>query len=172
MISAQYYDSPVGMLLLAGQEEALVGVWIAGQKYFPDSLAADALNRGPLPVLRQAAAWLDRYFAGERPAIGQLPLAPAGSGFQQEVWRLLRDIPYGETVTYGELARTLAARRGVQRMSPRAVGGAVGRNPISIIIPCHRVVGANGNLTGYAGGLPAKIKLLAHERATAQSTAP
>ncbi|MCI9156887.1 MAG: methylated-DNA--[protein]-cysteine S-methyltransferase, partial [Lawsonibacter sp.] len=107
--------------------------------------------------------WLDRYFAGERPAISELPLAPIGSEFRKEVWQVLCEIPYGETTTYGEISQKIAARRGLERMSAQAVGGAVGHNPISIIVPCHRVVGSNGSLTGYAGGLQKKIKLLTHE---------
>ena len=116
-----------------------------------------------MPILQQAGRWLDRYFAGERPAVNELPLAPVGSDFRQEVWKILCEIPYGQTTTYGEIAQKLSARLGRERMSARAVGGAVGHNPISIIIPCHRVVGSNGRLTGYAGGLERKIKLLTHE---------
>ena len=115
------------------------------------------------PVLRQTKDWLGHYFAGEQPAIGQLPLAPKGSAFQQEVWRVLCDIPYGHLTTYGEIARKIAAQRGLASMSAQAVGGAVGHNPISIVIPCHRVVGSDGSLTGYAGGVQKKLWLLEHE---------
>ena len=163
MIYTSQYDSPIGALLLAVRDEKLEGVWIEGQKYFPGSLREEAPERGYSPVLRQTGLWLDRYFAGERPAISELPLAPIGSEFRKEVWQILCGIPYGKTTTYGEISRTLAARRGLERMSAQAVGGAVGRNPISIIIPCHRVVGSNGSLSGYAGGLQKKIKLLTHE---------
>lgn len=162
MIYTSHYNSPVGTLLLAEQDNKLTGLWIEGQKYFPGSLE-DMQECEASPVLQQARRWLDRYFAGERPAIGELPLAPAGSSFQKEVWQILCEIPYGETAAYKEISRQLAARRGLARMSPQAIGGAVGHNPISIIIPCHRVVGSDGSLTGYAGGLQNKIKLLAHE---------
>lgn len=114
-------------------------------------------------ALARAAAWLDRYFAGEKPSPRELPLAPAGSAFRQTVWNILCDIPCGEVTTYREIAKKIAAALGLASMSAQAVGGAVAHNPISIIIPCHRVVGANGSLTGYAGGLAAKQYLLAHE---------
>ena len=161
MVYTARYDSPLGTLLLAEQDGKLAGLWMEGQKYFPDSLGEE--ERPHSPVLRQAGQWLDRYFAGEKPGIDELPLAPAGSGFRQEVWRLLCGIPYGETATYGEIARQLANRRGGAGASAQAVGGAVRHNPISIIIPCHRVVGSTGSLTGYAGGLQKKIQLLTHE---------
>ena len=109
--------------------------------------------------------WLDRYFAGGRPSLCELPLAPAGSEFRQGVWSILCEIPYGEVTTYGDIAKKVAARMGNKSMSAQAVGGAVGHNPISIIIPCHRVVGSNGSLTGYAGGIKTKIKLLELEGA-------
>lgn len=163
MVSTSRYDSPLGALLLAERDGKLVGVWMEGQKYFPCSLGETSQDGGLSPVLRQAGRWLDLYFAGERPPAGALPLAPEGSEFRREVWRILCEIPYGETATYGEIARKLAARRGLARMSAQAVGGAVGHNPISIIIPCHRVVGSGGSLTGYAGGLQRKIQLLRHE---------
>jgi methylated-DNA-[protein]-cysteine S-methyltransferase len=118
-----------------------------------------------LPAFAAARTWLDRYFAGEKPGIADLPLAPRGTAFQTAVWDLLREIPYGELTTYGALAQAVAARLGKARMSAQAVGVAVGRNPVSIIIPCHRVVGADGSLTGYGGGLPLKIRLLEHEGA-------
>lgn len=163
MVYTSHYNSPIGALLLAERDEMLIGVWFEGQKYFPGSLVEDGQEQAASPVLQQAGRWLDRYFAGDRPAINELPLSPAGSDFQKAVWRLLCEIPYGETTTYGALSQALAACRGLARMSPQAVGGAVGHNPISILIPCHRVVGSNGSLTGYAGGLERKIKLLAHE---------
>lgn len=163
MVYTAQYHSPTGALLLAERDGALAGIWMEGQKYFPSALMREAQAREESPVLRQAAEWLDRYFAGEKPSIQELPLAPAGSSFQREVWQILRGIPYGETTTYGKIAQKLAARRGLAGMSAQAVGGAVGHNPISIVIPCHRVVGASGSLTGYAGGLPKKIWLLTHE---------
>ena len=163
MVYTSHYDSPIGALLLAERDEKLVGLWMEGQKYFLGSLREETQERESSPVLRQAGLWLDRYFAGERPAISELPLAPIGSEFRKEVWQVLCEIPYGETTTYGEISQKIAARRGLERMSAQAVGGAVGHNPISIIVPCHRVVGSNGSLTGYAGGLQKKIKLLTHE---------
>lgn len=159
MVYTSHYSSPIGALLLAERNEKLIGAWIEGQKYFP-SVRGETKNS---PVLRQAEQWLERYFAGQRPAVSELPLAPEGSDFQREVWQVLCGIPYGTTTTYGKIARELAARRGLARMSAQAVGGAVGHNPIPIIIPCHRVVGSNGSLTGYAGGLQKKIWLLTHE---------
>lgn len=157
------YASPVGRLTLACDGERLTGLWIDGQKYFGGTVPR-AMEPKDLPILVQAREWLDRYFAGEKPDIQKLPLAPAGTLFQQTVWKLLREIPYGEVVTYGALAQKLAAQLGRQT-SGRAVGGAVGRNPISIIIPCHRVIGADGSLTGYAGGTGRKRWLLEHEGA-------
>ena len=150
------YPSPVGRLTLAGDEDALMGLWIQGQKYFLASLPEAPVRRDDLPLFRRARGWLDRYFAGARTSPDELPLAPNGTPFRRKVWRRLRAIPYGETVTYGALAAELGS-------SPRAVGGAVGHNPISILIPCHRVVGGDGSLTGYAGGLDAKRALLALE---------
>ena len=120
-------------------------------------------GRDGLPVFDAARDWLARYFAGEKPMPSELPLCPIGGEFRQRVWSLLCQIPYGETTTYGALARALAAQMGRPSMSSQAVGGAVGHNPISIIIPCHRVVGSGGSLTGYAGGIAAKLRLLEHE---------
>lgn len=163
MIFTAHYHSPTGELLLAEQDGKLTGSWFLGQKYFPNFPSGSTQEREHSPLLQQAARWLDCYFAGERPAAAEIPLAPLGSGFRKEVWRLLCEIPYGETVTYGEIAQKLAARCGLAQMSAQAVGGAVAHNPISIFIPCHRVVGSNGSLTGYAGGLQTKLKLLVHE---------
>lgn len=147
--------SPVGELTLASDGENLTGLWIAGQKYHSAGLSPDAVE-AEKPVFAAAAAWLERYFAGERPEPGELPLAPAGSEFRRGVWRRLLEIPSGTVTTYGEIAHSLGA-------AARAVGGAVGHNPISIIIPCHRVVGAGGALTGYAAGLDVKRRLLGLE---------
>ena len=117
-----------------------------------------------MPVVELARKWLDIYFSGREPDI-EVPLHLTGTPFQNEVWELLRTIPYGNTVTYGELTKRLAEKKGLPRMSAQATGGAVGRNPVSIIVPCHRVVGADGSLTGYAGGVDKKLKLLELERA-------
>lgn len=157
------YLSPVGKLTLAAGEDHLVGLWIEGQKYFMGKLKTKPEKREDLPIFMKTKEWLDRYFAGEKPDAGILPLAPEGSPFQQTVWKLLCEIPYGEVITYGALAKKAARRLHRESMSAQATGGAVGHNPISIIIPCHRVVGTDGNLTGYAGGIDNKIKLLTLE---------
>lgn len=161
------YESPVGMIDLASDGEALRGLWMEGQKYFEETLEADLLEEKDLPIFRQTVRWLDAYFAGQRPGLtgpDALPLAPRGSAFRQRVWQILCEIPYGKVTTYGEIARQISAESG-RSMSAQAVGGAVGHNPISIIIPCHRVVSRDGSLTGYAGGLDKKIALLTLEGA-------
>lgn len=161
MVAIQQYESPLGTMLLAADVLGLTGAWFVGQKYFGAGLPAEHAER-ETPVLMQTHHWLDAYFAGERPE--QLPpLHPTGSAFRQDVWAILLQTPYCETTTYGAIARQLAARRGIDRVSARAVGGAVGHNPVSIIIPCHRVVGSDGSLIGYAGGIERKLKLLEHE---------
>ena len=158
------YASPLGSLLLAAEREALTGLWLPGQKYYAAGLPEDAAEDPSHPVLQTAAEWLDAYFAGDKPEISAVPLAPGGSDFQKLIWGLLREIPYGETTTYGALAAKAETRLG-RKTAARAVGAAVGRNPISIIIPCHRVLGADRSLTGYAGGLDKKEWLLRHEGA-------
>ncbi len=157
------YDSPVGRLTLASDGDNLIALWLEGQKYFGDGVEGECRDRGDLPVFRAGRKWLDAYFAGKCPLIHDLPLAPRGGEFRQAVWEILCGIPYGECLTYGEIARKMAFRLKKSSMSSQAVGGAVGRNPLSIIIPCHRVVGASGSLTGYAGGIDKKILLLKHE---------
>ena len=159
------YDSPFGKMTIAcdGEEKHIVGLWFAGQKYFLGTLSETPALKEGVPVLERAKDWLDAYFAGKKPVIAGLPLAPAGSIFRQEVWKMLCEIPCGSVTTYGELARKMAQKTGRASMSAQAVGGAVAHNPISVIIPCHRVVGTGGSLTGYAGGIEKKIKLLAHE---------
>jgi len=157
------YHSPLGNLLLAADEEGLTGVWFEGQKYF--ALCLDKENEEKeLPIFEQTKKWLTIYFSGNEPDF-KLPLHFTGTEFQKEVWEILYKIPYGQTMTYGEIAKVLAKKRGIAKMSAQAVGGAVGHNEISIIVPCHRVVGTNGNLTGYAGGIDKKIKLLKLEKA-------
>lgn len=156
------YASPLGIIGLACNDEALVCLWLPGQPPFRQD--AEALPHAGLhPVLAQIALWLDRYFAGERMDVSGLPLAPEGSAFRQIIWKLLLEIPYGQATTYGELAKQAAVILGKPRMSAQAVGGAVGANPISILIPCHRCLGAGGTLTGYAGGLQLKRFLLCLE---------
>ncbi len=147
-----HYASPLGMLIVAAEGDALTALVIEGQKYEERHLAGEGLDR-KTPVLCKAKNWLDCYFAGEQPDSADLALAPKGTIFQQRVWRELLKIPYGRTESYGSLAARLGS-------SARAVGSAVGRNPISVIIPCHRVVGADGGLCGYAGGLENKKRLL------------
>ncbi len=163
MTYTMHYDSPLGKILLAADEEGLTGVWFEAQKYFAAKLPPEH-EEGTMPVLGDACRWLDVYFSGREPDFTP-KLHLIGSDFRQAVWALLLQIPYGQTVTYGELARQLAEKQGRPRMSAQAVGGAVGHNKISIIIPCHRVVGTGGNLTGYAGGIDRKVKLLALEQA-------
>ena len=166
MIHTTCYDSPIGRFLLTARDGALTGLWIEGQKYFLGSLKKEELTEGgDLQVLRDAKRWLDRYFAGEKPAIQELPLKPEGSDFRRQVWDILCRIPYGQVTTYREIAGEIAGSRGLDHMSAQAVGGAVGHNPISVIIPCHRVVGTDGSLTGYAGGMGRTIKLLEREGA-------
>lgn len=157
------YRSPLGGITLAADGEALTGLWFEGQKYYGLYLDKEHEERD-LPVFQQAKEWLDIYFSGRDPGFTP-PLRFTGSPFQNEVWAILADIPYGKTRTYGDIARELAQKRGLPRMSAQAVGGAVGKNEISIIVPCHRVVGANGSLTGYAGGISKKIELLKLEGA-------
>ena len=163
MLYSTHYPSPLGMIMLAGDGKNIVGLWLEGQKYFADTVKEKMTEKEDQPVFTVAKSWLDRYFAGEKPAISDLPLAPKGGEFRRAVWDILCRIPYGRVTTYGEIAKKVAARMHKESMSSQAIGGAVGHNPISIMIPCHRVVGANGNLTGYAGGIDKKIKLLEHE---------
>lgn len=158
------YMSPAGELTLAEKDQCLAGLWLKGQKYYLSTIKDEPVQEKETVLLAKAKRWLDEYFSGRQPSILMLPLAPQGTAFQRTVWQLLCQIPYGQTKTYGQLAREAEALRGMPS-SPRAVGAAVGHNPISIIIPCHRVVGAKGRLTGYAGGLDKKILLLQHEGA-------
>lgn len=163
MYYTTHYPSPIGDLLLAERDQALVGLWIEGQKYFAGTLQGEQTEQADTEVLKKVKGWLDRYFRGEKPRIQELSLAPEGSAFRQEVWKLLCEIPYGEVTTYKALSEKIAANLGRDRMSAQAVGGAVAHNPISIIIPCHRVTGTDGSLTGYAGGIDRKIRLLTLE---------
>ena len=156
------YPSPLGEITVASDGENIVGLWLEGQKYFAATLEGE-LREENLPVFDTVRRWLDIYFSGGEPDFLP-PLAPKGSEFRRAVWEQLLRIPYGQTVSYGEIAKQLEAETG-RKTSARAVGGAVGHNPVSVIIPCHRVVGANGSLTGYAGGVDKKIKLLELEKA-------
>ncbi len=154
------YPSPVGTITLACNDDYLVGAWNEGQKYHGGTVPEAMVEKDNLPIFHAAKKWLDRYFAKEKPAISELPLRPIGSEFRQSVWDILCEIPYGEVITYGDIAKKMAVKTKKENMSSQAVGGAIGHNPISIIIPCHRVVGSNGSLTGYAGGIETKVKLL------------
>jgi methylated-DNA-[protein]-cysteine S-methyltransferase len=154
------YPSPVGTITLACNENGLVGLWIEKQKYHGGTISSTMTEKNNVSVFNLTKKWLDRYFAKRKPAVFELPLAPIGGTFRQDVWAILCEIPYGEVITYGDIAKKLAKKMNKNSMSSQAVGGAVGHNPIAIIIPCHRVIGANGNLTGYAGGISRKVKLL------------
>lgn len=158
-----YRSDLFGDITLACDGENLVGLWLVGQKYYSGTIVGEMIPRDDFAVFEQAKDWLDRYFAGKRPVPQELPLAPIGGDFRQRVWHILTEIPYGEVRTYGDIAAQIARETGREKMSAQAVGGAVGHNPISIIIPCHRVVGTNGSLTGYAGGIGKKVALLEHE---------
>lgn len=153
-----YYHSPLGDILLAADDIGLTGLWFVGQKYFALYLDQEHVEK-ETPILKDTKKWLDIYFQGQEPDF-QLPLHFIGTDFQKEVWEILYAIPYGKTMTYGEIAGIIAKQKGLKRMSAQAVGGAVGHNEISIIVPCHRVVGSHGSLTGYAGGIDKKVALL------------
>ena len=160
MIYKTYYDSTIGKLLMASDGENIIGLYIEGQKYYLDKIEQECIEKDNLEIFDKTRNWLNQYFKQEKPDISELSLKPEGNIFRQCVWGCLCEIPYGETITYGELAKKVAKKLNKPSMSAQAVGNAVGHNPISIIIPCHRVVGKNGNLTGYAGGIDKKIKLL------------
>ena len=157
------YHSPLGTILLAADDTGLTGLWFEDQKYFAQGLDKETEEK-ELSVFQATRRWLDVYFSGQAPDF-QVPLHFQGTTFQKEVWKILLSIPYGETTTYGAIAKQLAAKRGLPHLSAQAVGSAVGHNKISIIVPCHRVIGADGSLTGYAGGIWRKEKLLALEQA-------
>ena len=173
MYSVCHYNSPLGGITLACDEEGLTGLWFDGQKYFGSEIlkggammeqgAEEKEGKRP-PVLEQTVKWLNLYFSGQEPDFTP-PLHLIGSEFRLAVWKMLLEIPYGQTTTYKELAGRIAEQRGIKTMSAQAVGGAVGHNPISIIVPCHRVLGTDGSLTGYAGGIDKKISLLTLEKA-------
>lgn len=156
------YRSPLGEITLASNGDQLTGLWFDGQKYFAATLPAEHTEK-ELEIFGQTQEWLDIYFKGKVPSFLP-PIHLEGTPFRLAVWDLLREIPYGEVVTYKEIAQEIARQKGLPSMSTQAVGGAVGHNPISIIIPCHRVVGSDGSLTGYAGGIDKKRNLLTLER--------
>jgi methylated-DNA-[protein]-cysteine S-methyltransferase len=157
------YTSPVGPLTIASDGENITGLWMKGQRYFAATSEPGTSAKG-VPVFEQVKVWLSTYFSGKNPTWTP-PLSPKGGPFRQAVWKILCEIPYGEVITYGAIAKMIAKQSGQEKMAPQAVGGAVGHNPISIIIPCHRVVGTDGSLTGYGGGINTKIQLLTLEQA-------
>lgn len=163
MTCVYHYVSPLGGITVSAMDNEITGLWFDGQKYFGDTLG-EKYEEKPLPVFDEVKKWLDIYFEGKDPGFTP-PLRMETTPFRKGVWEIMLDIPYGRTMTYGEIASRLAKQRGLEKMSAQAVGGAVGHNSISLIIPCHRVVGANGSLTGYAGGLEKKLSLLKLEKA-------
>ena len=162
-----HYDSPLGGITIASDGHALTGLWFDGQKYYADTLDDDHIEKA-LPVFDETERWLDIYFGGKEPGFTP-PLNMKTTPFRKSVWEVMLTIPYGRTMTYGEIADRIAKKKGASHMSAQAVGGAVGHNAISLIIPCHRVVGTNGSLTGYAGGIDKKVKLLSLEHADMSS---
>jgi len=160
-----YYDSPLGRITLASDGEKLSGLWFDGQKYYGSTFSEEKEQheQRKLPIFEQTRQWLDIYFNGQKPDFTP-PLSMQATPFRRDVWEIMLQIPFGQTMTYGAIAKEIAKQRGIERMSAHAVGGAVSHNPISLIIPCHRVVGTNGSLTGYAGGIDKKVWLLTLEK--------
>lgn len=163
MLYKTYYSSPIGTLLLVSDEKNLLGLWIKNSKYYLANIKEPIIEK-ETKILLKTKDWLDCYFKKENPKIKELPLKPTGTLFQQEVWSLLCEIPYGTTTTYKDIAGKIAKNKNKHTFSCQAVGSAIGHNPISIIIPCHRVIGSNGKLTGYAGGIDKKLTLLKLEQ--------
>lgn len=157
-------NSPIGELTIASDENNIIGLWIEGQKYFGSTILDKITLTEDIDILNKTKEWIERYFRGEKPSSFELPIKPIGGEFRQIVWKILREIPYGKVITYGEIAKKVASIQNKEIMSAQAVGGAVGHNPISIIIPCHRVIGVRGDLTGYAGGIEIKKRLLEFEK--------
>ncbi len=162
-IYTQNYQSPLGEIVIASDGTAITGLWLVGQRHFDIELEGCITDKD-LPIFDEVSHWLDIYFTGNNP--GEIPAVRMnGTPFQLEVWQILQTIPYGKLITYREVAEFIAKKRGITKMSARAVGNAVGRNPVSILVPCHRVVGSDGKMTGYAGGIERKVKLLKLENA-------
>ena len=162
-IYTQNYQSPLGEIVIASDGTAITGLWLVGQRHFDIELEGCITDKD-LPIFDEVSHWLDIYFTGNNP--GEIPAVHMnGTLFQLEVWQILQTIPYGKLITYREIAELIAKKRGIAKMSARAVGNAIGRNPISILVPCHRVVGSDGKMTGYAGGIERKVKLLKLENA-------
>ena len=147
-----YYNSNLGKIIIVADSRYIYGLYFDNQKYLPENLEKLEINNNS-PIIKQVKLWLEEYFNGKKPNLENLPIKLIGSEFKMLVWSVLKTIPYGKTITYGEIAKTLAKKTNKEKISARAVGNAVGHNPISIIIPCHRVIGANGKITGYAGGI-------------------
>ena len=162
MTYTYHYYSPLGGITMASDGTALTGLWFDGQKYFAGTVSEEHIEKS-LPIFEDASKWLDIYFGGKEPDF-MPPVAFETTPFRKAVWDILVTIPYGKTMTYGEIADIISGQKGIDKMSAQAVGGAVGHNPVSIIIPCHRVVGTGGSLTGYAGGIDKKIQLLKLEK--------
>lgn len=157
-----YYDSPLGGITVSSNGSQITGLWFDGQKYFGDTLPKDYEEKD-LPIFEEAKRWLDIYFSGEAPDFTP-PLKMDTTPFRKAIWEIMLTIPFGQTMTYGGIADRIAKQKGIAKVSAQAVGGAVGHNAISLIIPCHRVVGSNGSLTGYAGGIEKKVQLLTMEK--------
>lgn len=164
MVYASNYISPIGKILIVTKNEKLIGIYLENQKYYLGSIKEELKISDDIDIVIKTKIWLDKYFNKEHPQIDKLPLELIGSPFQKSVWKILMDIPYGSVTTYNDIAKRIAKERNISKMSAQAIGGAVGHNPLSIIIPCHRVVGKNGSLTGYAGGIENKVYLLKHEQ--------
>lgn len=157
-----YYDSPLGGITVSSNGREITGLWFDGQKYFGDTLSKECEEKN-LPIFEETKKWLDIYFSGKAPDFTPA-LKMEATPFRKAVWEIMLTIPFGQTMTYGEIAERIAKQKGRAKMSAQAVGGAVGHNSISLIIPCHRVVGTNGSLTGYAGGIEKKVQLLTLEK--------
>ena len=164
MIYTSNYKSPVGSILIASKDNKLIGLWIENQKHYLSNYNEEISQKENIEILEKTKKWLDRYFNGEKPKIDELDINPIGSEFRKNVLEILKNIPYGEVTTYNDIAKKIAKQKGIAKMSAQAVGGAVGHNPISIIVPCHRVLGVNKNITGYGGGLHLKRELLKIEK--------
>ena len=164
MLYYTLYNSPIGQLTIVSDKENIIGLWIENQKYFKSTITEKTIEDNNLSVLQDAKRWMDRYFKGEKPNINELPLKPRGTEFRQLVWKFLCEIPYGKVITYKDLTAKVCRAMNKDKMSAQALGTAVGHNPISIIIPCHRFVGSDGTLKGYAAGLDKKEKLINFEK--------
>ena len=159
------YKSPLGNITVCcDEDEKIVGLFFKNQKYFADNIDGKITENNNLKIFVTVKSWLDRYFAGKKPNIKEIPIKFIGNDFRKSVWKILYEIPYGKVLTYGDIAKQIAKQKNITKMSAQAIGGAVGHNPISIIVPCHRVVGKNGKLTGYAAGINKKKKLLELEQ--------